>query len=119
VTTLSPDGDSLIAAKMRRARLRKTIRNRNKDHLAFVAAQLCLICQRTPCDAHYLKFAQPRSLGARSATNSPFRSAESITHCIAMAAKLRGGSTAGRDVSSIKRALVRRQPAKAWSSTRT
>ena len=50
---------------MRRARLRKTIRNRNKDHLAFVAAQPCLICQRTPCDAHHLKFAQPRSLGRK------------------------------------------------------
>jgi hypothetical protein len=31
----------------------------------FVAAQPCLICQRLPCDAHHLKFAQPRSLGRK------------------------------------------------------
>jgi ERF superfamily len=38
---------------------------RNKAHLAFVAAQACLICKRSPCDAHHLKFAQPRSLGRK------------------------------------------------------
>jgi hypothetical protein len=43
----------------------KTIRKRNKAHLAFVAAQPCLICQRSPCDPHHLKFAQPRSLGRK------------------------------------------------------
>jgi hypothetical protein len=45
--------------------LRKEMRRRNKAHLAFVAAQLCLVCQRSPCDAHHLKFAQPRSLGRK------------------------------------------------------
>jgi hypothetical protein len=45
--------------------LHKTIRKRNKAHLRFVAAQPCLICKRTPCDAHHLKFAQPRSLGRK------------------------------------------------------
>jgi len=45
--------------------LRKEVRRRNKAHLAFVAAQPCLVCQRTPCDAHHLKFAQPRSLGRK------------------------------------------------------
>jgi hypothetical protein len=44
---------------------RKTIRIREKAHLAFVAAQPCLVCQRSPCDAHHLKFAQPRSLGRK------------------------------------------------------
>jgi hypothetical protein len=43
----------------------KTIRIRDKAHLAFVAAQPCLVCQRSPCDAHHLKFAQPRSLGRK------------------------------------------------------
>jgi ERF superfamily len=43
----------------------KTGRKRNKAHLAFVAAQACLICMRSPCDAHHLKFAQPRSLGRK------------------------------------------------------
>jgi len=44
---------------------RKTIRIREKAHLLFVAAQPCLVCQRSPCDAHHLKFAQPRSLGRK------------------------------------------------------
>src|SRR5450631_1831973 len=45
--------------------LRKTVRKRNKAHLAFVAAQPCLVCQRTPCDAHHLKLAQPKTLGRK------------------------------------------------------
>jgi hypothetical protein len=45
--------------------LRKELRHRNKAHLAFVAAQPCLICRRSPCDAHHLKFAQPNSLGRK------------------------------------------------------
>ena len=45
--------------------LRKEIRRRNKVHLAFVAAQPCLVCQRSPCDAHHLKFAQPQALGRK------------------------------------------------------
>jgi hypothetical protein len=43
----------------------KTVRTRSKRHLAFVAAQPCLVCQRRPCDAHHLKFAEPRSLGRK------------------------------------------------------
>jgi hypothetical protein len=45
--------------------IQKSIRKRNKAHLAFVASQPCLVCRRTPCDAHHLKFAQPRSLGRK------------------------------------------------------
>jgi ERF superfamily len=44
---------------------RKPTRRRNKAHLAFVASQPCLICQRSPCDAHHVKFAQPRTLGRK------------------------------------------------------
>jgi hypothetical protein len=44
---------------------RKSVRRRSKAHLGFVAAQPCLICRRLPCDAHHLKFAQPRSLGRK------------------------------------------------------
>lgn len=43
----------------------KTIRQRSKAHLAFVAAQPCLICSRTPCDAHHVRFAQPKALGRK------------------------------------------------------
>ncbi len=45
--------------------IRKELRRRNKAHLAFVGAQPCLVCQRAPCDAHHLKFAQPRALGRK------------------------------------------------------
>ena len=37
--------------------IRKELRRRNKAHLAFVAALPCLVCRRSPCDAHHLKFA--------------------------------------------------------------
>jgi hypothetical protein len=40
-------------------------RIRNKEHLRFVAGQPCLICGRTPCDAHHLRFAQLRALGRK------------------------------------------------------
>lgn len=40
-------------------------RRRSKDHLAFIRSQGCLVCQKTPSDAHHLKFAQPRSLGRK------------------------------------------------------
>jgi ERF superfamily len=43
----------------------KPTRRRNKAHLAFVASLPCLICERTPCDAHHLKFAQPQALGRK------------------------------------------------------
>lgn len=45
--------------------LPKQVRRRNKAHLAFVAAQPCLVCQRSPGDAHHLKFAQPNMLGRK------------------------------------------------------
>ena len=45
--------------------IRKEVRRRNKAHLAFVGDQPCLVCRRSPCDAHHLKFAQPRSLGRK------------------------------------------------------
>jgi hypothetical protein len=41
----------------------KAVRRRDKAHLAFVSTQPCLVCKRSPCDAHHLKFAQPRALG--------------------------------------------------------
>jgi hypothetical protein len=52
-----------VAAKV--TPLTKSNRKRSKVHLNFVASQPCLICQRAPCDAHHLKFAQSRSLGMK------------------------------------------------------
>jgi hypothetical protein len=43
----------------------KSVRNRSKAHLVFVRSQPCLVCERGPCDAHHLKFAQPRGLGLK------------------------------------------------------
>jgi hypothetical protein len=41
-------------------------RHRDKTHLRFVGLQPCLICGRTPSDAHHLRFAQPRALGRKN-----------------------------------------------------
>jgi hypothetical protein len=43
----------------------KPVRRRSKAHLIFVGSQPCLICKRGPCDAHHLKFAEPRALGRK------------------------------------------------------
>jgi hypothetical protein len=40
-------------------------RERDKDHLRFVAAQPCLLCSRVPSDAHHLRCAQPRAIGRK------------------------------------------------------
>ena len=45
--------------------LAKHGRKRSKGHLIFVASQPCLICKATPCDAHHVKIARPRSLGRK------------------------------------------------------
>ena len=40
-------------------------RLRSSDHLKFVAAQSCLVCERKPCQAHHLRYAQPRAMGRK------------------------------------------------------
>ncbi len=40
-------------------------RLRDKAHLRFVGSQPCLICARSPADAHHLKFTQPRAMGRK------------------------------------------------------
>jgi hypothetical protein len=40
-------------------------RYRDRAHLEFVASQPCLLCGRQPCDAHHLRFMQPRALGRK------------------------------------------------------
>jgi hypothetical protein len=40
-------------------------RIRDREHLQFVMQQPCLICGRTPSDAHHLRFTQPRALGRK------------------------------------------------------
>jgi ERF superfamily len=43
----------------------KTRRKRDKRHLEFVASKPCLVCGRSPSDAHHLRFAEPRALGRK------------------------------------------------------
>ena len=40
-------------------------RIRDREHVRFVAQQRCLVCGRTPSDAHHLRFAQSRALGRK------------------------------------------------------
>ena len=40
-------------------------RLRDKAHLKFVGSQPCLICARSPADAHHLKFTQSRAMGRK------------------------------------------------------
>src|ERR1035437_1762912 len=40
-------------------------RHRDKTHLTFVALQPCLVCGRSPADAHHLRFTQPRAMGRK------------------------------------------------------
>jgi ERF superfamily len=40
-------------------------RLRDKAHLKFVASQPCLVCGRSPSDAHHLRFTQPRAMGRK------------------------------------------------------
>jgi hypothetical protein len=43
----------------------KPVRERDRDHLKFVASQGCLVCGRTPSDAHHIKFAEQRAIGRK------------------------------------------------------
>jgi hypothetical protein len=61
----TPSGSITETAGDRGVPLLRPVRRRDKDHLKFVAAQPCLLCQRRPCDAHHLRFAQPRAMGRK------------------------------------------------------
>jgi hypothetical protein len=43
----------------------KPVRERDREHLKFVAGQSCLVCGRTPSDAHHIKFAEQRATGRK------------------------------------------------------
>jgi hypothetical protein len=40
-------------------------RHRDKAHLKFVGSQPCLVCGRSPADAHHLRFTQQRAMGRK------------------------------------------------------
>jgi hypothetical protein len=56
------DGSSAVADVVS---ISKPVRERERDHLRFVADQPCLVCGRTPSDAHHLKFAEQRAMGRK------------------------------------------------------
>jgi hypothetical protein len=60
-----PVRHSAHAVPSRRRVVPRTRRLRDKRHLEFVTTQPCLACGRHPCEAHHLRFAQPRALGRR------------------------------------------------------
>jgi hypothetical protein len=41
-------------------------RHRDRAHLKFVASQPCLVCGRSPADAHHLRFTQLRAMGRKA-----------------------------------------------------
>lgn len=43
----------------------KPVRDRDRNHLRFVARQPCLVCGRSPCDPHHIKFAEQRAMGRK------------------------------------------------------
>jgi ERF superfamily len=49
----------------RRRTIAKTIRLRDKQHCKFVASQPCVVCGRSPAEAHHIRFAQPRALNRK------------------------------------------------------
>jgi hypothetical protein len=61
----TPETIKPVIFSERRAVAAKTIRLRDKEHRKFVATQPCLVCGRSPADAHHLRFAQPRALGRK------------------------------------------------------
>jgi hypothetical protein len=61
----SKDGEWLATPDRSSLTFGHSPRRRNKAHLKFVASQPCLLCSRTPSDAHHLRFAQPRALGRK------------------------------------------------------
>ena len=40
-------------------------RIRDKNHLRFVASQNCLVCGRSPCQAHHILYSQPRAMSRK------------------------------------------------------
>ena len=45
--------------------IRKPVRERDRNHLRFVSVQACLVCGRTPSDAHHVKYAEPIAMGRK------------------------------------------------------
>ena len=70
-TPAQPEGTGEKAPKRRRREapqvrpISKPVRERDRNHLRFVASSPCLVCGRSPSDAHHVKFAEPRAMGSK------------------------------------------------------
>jgi hypothetical protein len=60
-----PVRPEIPASSGRPGALAKEFRHRDKEHRKFVSSQPCVVCGRSPADAHHLRFAQPRALGMK------------------------------------------------------
>jgi hypothetical protein len=60
-----PETPASTAIAVRRRGAAKIIRLRDKEHCRFVATQPCVVCGRTPAEAHHIRFAQPKALGRK------------------------------------------------------
>jgi hypothetical protein len=60
-----PQGEAVPERTNQVVPITRPIRRRSKHHLRHVMGQPCLICARTPSDAHHLRFAQPRAMGRK------------------------------------------------------
>jgi len=56
-TGASPEAVTIIS---------KPVRERDRDHLRFVAAQPCLVCGRIPSDPHHIRFAEQPAMGRKA-----------------------------------------------------
>jgi hypothetical protein len=65
VATKAPTSLSNGSGNRRGRVAAKTIRLRDKEHRKFVSSQPCVVCGRSPADAHHLRFAQPRAMGRK------------------------------------------------------
>ena len=53
------------ASHRRRCVPARAIRLRDKEHCRYLTTQPCVVCGRTPSEAHHIRFAQPRALGRK------------------------------------------------------
>jgi hypothetical protein len=66
-TASTDSGANAVRAKIQKSELTisEPRRHRDKAHLKFVASHPCLVCGRSPADAHHLRFTQPRAMGRK------------------------------------------------------
>ena len=65
----TPPNDTVVPSQARVDKSELSIaepkRLKDPEHLKYVAAQPCLVCDRKPAHAHHLTFAQPRAMGRK------------------------------------------------------